>query len=71
MNLEEFITKMVKGVTDEKSELDAKMEKLNAYLTSPESKGADEYQTTMLNLQLYAMKSYSLVLEARINYIEA
>lgn len=51
----------------EKNELMEKTEKLSTFLNSENSKKVDEFQLTMMNIQLSAMQTYRGCLEARVN----
>lgn len=60
MKLKPYQNRVVK----EKKELDVKLQKLNAFLLTPE--GADPVELELLRRQLEAMTRYSTVLGERI-----
>lgn len=53
----------------EKNELMEKTEKLSTFLNSENSSSVDEFQLTMLNIQLSAMQTYHGCLEARLKQL--
>ncbi len=61
--MSDFKTRLI----EEKNELIEKTEKLGTFLNSENSKTIDEFQLTMLNIQLSAMQTYYGCLEARVN----
>ena len=61
--MSDFKTRLI----SEKNELMEKTEKLSTFLNSENSKTINEFQLTMLNIQLSAMQTYHGCLEARVN----
>ena len=53
----------------EKSELDEKKAKLQAFKSSDKFNGIDAIQRSLLNIQLQAMGTYSECLEQRLNWL--
>jgi hypothetical protein len=56
-----------KRVTDEKAELDGKIERLSDFMLSEKFKSLEENISDLLKTQCHIMKAYSNVLHMRIN----
>ena len=60
--MSDFKTRLI----NEQDELSQKIDKLGQFLSSVNIKSIDEYQTTILKIQISAMKTYHDCLIARI-----
>jgi tetrahydromethanopterin S-methyltransferase subunit B len=54
----------------EKSDLEEKMQKLNAFQLSEKFAEIDPVQMTLMNIQFFAMQTYSQILTERIARID-
>lgn len=57
-------------LTEEKAQLDERLEKLQAFQTSDAFQNVSPVQQTLLNIQANAMATYSQVLLERIAWLE-
>lgn len=60
--MNDFISRL----SDEKSQLDEKISKLEAFINSAAFNGIDDVQRGLLKIQLNAMATYSQVLDERL-----
>lgn len=56
----------IERLEEEKRQLDEKIKKLNAFLSSDKVNEIDRIQVTLLNIQIKAMESYSQCLLERL-----
>ena len=55
---------------DEKTQLDEKIEKLEAFTLSENFQKIEAVQMSLLNAQLFAMKTYSQILVERLTWLK-
>jgi RNA polymerase-binding transcription factor DksA len=65
MSTSDFKTRLL----DEKSQLEEKIDKLDAFTKSEQFKTVDKFQADMLTIQLPIMRSYAFILKARIDVL--
>lgn len=57
-------------LVDEKTQLDEKIEKLEAFTLSDNFQKIEAVQMSLLNAQLFAMKTYSQILVERLAWLK-
>jgi hypothetical protein len=57
-------------LVDEKTQLDEKIEKLEAFSLTENFRGIDAVQQSLLNAQLFSMKTYSQILLERLVWLK-
>lgn len=57
-------------LVEEKTQLDEKIEKLEAFISSENFQNIEGVQMSLLNAQLFAMKTYSQIMLERISWLE-
>ncbi len=57
-------------LVDEKTQLDEKIEKLEAFTLSENFQKIEAVQMSLLNAQLFAMKTYSQILVERLAWLK-
>lgn len=69
-NIQKKMKTFKERLIDEKLQLDEKIEKLESFTLSDNFSKIDAVQMSLLNIQLFAMKTYSQILVERLTWLK-
>ena len=65
-NMDTFKERLI----DEQNQLEDKIQKLDSFISSPKFKEIEPIQKSLLDVQFFAMQTYSSILSERISHLE-